>query len=177
MENGIFLTTVFPMIASIAFIPACLLIIPIWKSAASSVALSFGAVFLFYTFFLHRRVFKIALLMIPLCVGIYIFRDLRNDPLTFNSRFPIWHQAVHYSLANLKGWGLDSYRNFHAKKNFVFMADHNYNPGIMMKLPDGSAWFAYYLPKASVTSDFKPLIDGSKPLETADLLQFDKPHN
>ena len=111
--------------------------------------LSAGLVTLFYTFHLHRKIFIGLLISIPIAAISYICLDIHTDPMTFTSRFPVWHSAIKYTFKNpysfmgLIGYGPDSYRNFTPHKNFQFAGDNFYQHGILAKDGDNLA-FQYY---------------------------------
>jgi len=117
MANGIFFTTMLPIVASVNPIVACFLAVPIYMSRSSGVALATVSAVLFYTYHLHRKLFRWLALIIPILGVLYIGYDLKDDPKTFSARFPVWHSAVKMTFSNpngllgLIGYGPDSYRN------------------------------------------------------------------
>lgn len=151
MANGIFLNLCFPIVAAVAPLALPLLLIPIYLTQSSVVVLSVGVTALFYTFHMHRKMFLLLLLLIPIACGFYFFKDIKTDTKTFTSRFPVWHSAIKYTLKNDHGWlglvgyGPDSYRNVSIHKNFLFTGDNFYNHGILTREP-GRIGFSYYVP-------------------------------
>jgi hypothetical protein len=144
--NGTFLTIVWPVIAGLSPVIAGLLTIPIVLSQSSSVYLAFGSVVLFYTYQLHRKIFLYLLCLIPIVAGIFIFGDLRTDPQTFTSRFPVWHSNIEYALRHPWGYGPDSYRNYTPHKNFMFISDSKYNHAVSTKISETEDRLVYYSP-------------------------------
>ena len=157
MSNGIFLTTVWPMIASLNPILSILWVIPICFSKSSSVLMALALVILFYVYHEHRFVslrgfkipfFFILLISIPLGAVYYVARDLKTDPLTFYSRFPSWSMFVNMGFNRaLTGHGPDSFQNYNNVKRFKFRSDGKYRPIIQYEDgPNGSA-FKFYSPR------------------------------
>ena len=156
MANGIFLTIMLPILASTSLFLGAALLIPIAMTQSSGVALSVAIVVLFYTFFLHKRIFKVLLFLIPIVAGVFIFLDLKTDPMTFTSRFPVWHSAITQTFKNsnsfcaITGYGPDSYRNLTKFKRFSFVGDEHYQHGLLYDLGDGKSAFRYYSPTGDV---------------------------
>lgn len=150
--NGTFLTIALPILASINPILGLLLLIPIKMSQSSGVYLAALISILFYTFYLHKKIFRFIMFLIPI-VGVLILLDLRTDPKTFTARFPVWWSAISYTLRPPSygiGYGPDSYRNYTPRKNFVFVGDNHYNHAIMTKVDKDTSTFAYYSPTRDI---------------------------
>lgn len=184
MANGIFNTMALPILASVNIWLAPLLLIPIYLCQSSSVMLAVGVTGLFYTYHLHRKAFIALLLAIPVGLIAYVSLDLKTDPKTFNSRFPVWASAAQFTLRNangfngLVGYGPDSYRNKNRLKDFRFVGDNHYNHGILRELPDGNMEFKYFLLDNS-PQKMEELIGNFKNTNLArgEFDEWDNPHN
>ena len=176
--NGTFLTIVWPIIASINPIVALFLTIPIKLSQSSSVYIAYASVVLFYTYHLHKKVFRILLFLIPIVSTVYVIGDLKTDPKTFLSRFPIWHGSVEYAFRKPWGYGPDSYRNYTKHKDFKFLSDSQYYPAIKFRVSDSEERIEYYSPtrnqKVIKERTERLKRDGIKKDEFA---EWDNPHN
>ena len=146
MANGIFITLCLPIIASLNIWIVPLLAIPLYFCRSSIVALSVFVSASFFLYHMRRKLFFPFILTGLIGGGIYIAYDLKDDPQTFYSRFPVWHSAIKFSTANPLGYGPDSYRNFTKQKNFLFMGDEKYRHAIAYKVKDDALMFKYYDP-------------------------------
>lgn len=184
MASGIFLTIILPIIASMNLFIGALLLYPIWMSASSFVFLTAGIVSLFYTFHLHKKLFIWLMIGFAFAIPFYIYKDVKTDPKTAGSRFPIWHSAISAELKSpdgfcgLIGYGPDSYRNFTKHKSFRFVGDNHYNHGILTVMPDGKQMFKYYSvhnDKAEIEALTKKIDETTVPKGKMD--DWDNPHN
>ena len=176
--NGTFLTLAMPIVASLNPIIALLLLIPIKMSASSSVSLASAVVILFYAFYMHKKFFRICLLIIPIAI-LFILKDLYTDPKTFTARFPVWHSAISYTLKGHGiGYGPDSYRNYNKHKNFRFVGDDFYNHAILKKDGD-SEIFRYYSPSndSSKVEKLMSNIHNTCIVKESRMDEWDNPHS
>ncbi len=156
MANGIFLMCALPMVAAVSPLLAPLFFIPIYLSESSSVGLALAIVTLFYVYHQHRIIivrglkiplFLILLIALPITGGLYIAKDLKHDPLTFKSRFPSWHMAVHMAFNEpITGYGPDSFRNLNNLKRFRLRTDGLYRPMIQQEIDANNSAFKFYSP-------------------------------
>lgn len=153
-SNGTFSCLIYPILVSISLWLSLVVIVPIILSSSTSVFMAFIAVTLFYTFYLHRRLFVYALglCIIGIVIFLILFHPKSNDDKKFNSRFSLWHATFKQSLLNPIGYGPDSFRNLNSHKKFKFFSDYDYNL-IMANLSGDKLLLSYYSP----TSDSKQL--------------------
>lgn len=178
MASGIYNLIAMPIIALANPLLSLVCLVPIFFSSSSTVAMAFVLLFLFFTYFTNKRIFRIALIIIPILGFLYILHDFRDDKKTSLSRFPLWHMTVKYALSNPIGYGPDSYRNYTKQKNFLFKSDGNYNVGTFTKIEDGKAVFKYYSP-TNDNAEIKRLTDTTLEhgLVNGELPFWDNPHN
>lgn len=172
MANGIFIGMVMPILASINLWLVPFLLIPLYYCRASIAILAVFVSMSFYLFHTNRRIFNYFVVVGLAGATIYTFLDLKDDSHTFKSRFPVWHSAVRYTLSHPLGYGPDSYRNYNAKKNFLFYSDYDYNHAIVRKLSEDTALFQYYeMDNGAMYSH------NHKPFKNNTISWWDNPHN
>lgn len=142
--NGIFLALVMALMTFLVSWVGLLLVIPILFCKSSAAMLGAGVVFLFFIYYNFKRFFIPAIIVSILAGGLYLYKDSQDDSLTFKSRFENWHLFIRKSLEYPIGYGPDSFRNFNKNKNFVFVADEDYNPIIRQKLTQEKDVLMYY---------------------------------
>lgn len=181
---GTYLNLALPMAVSMNPLLGLVFLHPLYLSQSSGVILATVVIALFYTFYLHRRVFLVLLMLLPIGGAFYIYKDLHTDPKTFTSRFPVWHSAIKYTFTNPYGWcgligyGPDSYRNLSAHKPFKFIGDNEYHHAIMIPQQDGSVLFSYYSPTNNVKYIEKLNSEiGNKNIAQGRVDEWDSPHN
>ncbi len=144
MANAMFLAILLPIVASISVWLTPLFLLPLYFTRSSVAALAVFISMAFYLYHIHRKAFIWFVGIGVLAGATYCFLDLKDDPKTFKSRFPIWHMALKYSLYRPIGYGPDSYRSYTKQKSFLFYGDSEYNPAILSKISDDKAVFKYY---------------------------------
>ena len=178
-SNATFLSISIPFLmalSSFTLYLSPLFFIPIILCQSSFSMIAGIASFLFYLFYRNRKMFLIFLAIFSIAGSIYIFKDLKNDSMTFKSRFPVWHSCVRYALSNPIGYGPDSYRNFTKHKDFLFMSDEKYRHGIAKKFEGDSMMFKYYLPDNDIEKE-KELDNLLSTIDLSKMSLWDNPHN
>ncbi len=145
MANAIFIGLMLPVLATLNLWLTPLMLVPLYLCQSSVATLAIFCSMSFYLYHTRCKVF-VWFFVIGLIVGsFYIAKDLRTDPQTFKSRFPVWHSAIHYTLVERPlGWGPDSYRSYTKQKKFQFFADYDYNHLIMSQVSKDEAMLKYY---------------------------------
>ncbi len=152
MANGIFLSIVYPILSILNPFIALVLLVPILTSHASTALLAWYTSAMFYTWHMKRKLFLALAVIGVLGVGTYIFMDQKDDPLTFKSRFPMWHMVLKYALINPIGYGPDSFRNITTFKKFQFASDNTYRAAIV-EINGNQALVRYCDPKLGITNE------------------------
>jgi len=176
--NGTFLLVSMIFIAMTNPVMSLLVLFPIALSKASGVYLATITVVMFYIYHLYRKLFLAVGIASLLIFCIMVFSDLKIDPKTFTSRFPMWHAVLRKSVEKPFGYGPDSFRNFCKGKNFIFNSDNEQRTGISYKQPDGSLRFIYYSP----TNNVKKMNEITEKVEKngftlGEFNFWDNPHN
>lgn len=177
-SSGIFSVICYPILASISLYLAPIALIPIFLSSSTSVMMALVVVTLFYTLFLHRRLFLYALIASVLAIIFFMaVYAPRHDEKKFVSRLPLWHYTLKKSFQNPIGYGPDSFRNFNKHKNFKCYGDYDFNLIEGIKVGN-EIQLSYYSPtqsKAQIDTLTDALIkDGLK----GGVFSFwDNPHN
>ena len=145
MANGTFLTlsSIFMMSNPII---SFLLAIPIFLCQSSSVFLAYTSWICFWSYFKAREYFKWIVLSVSVLGFGFVIYDQVRDPMTFASRFPVWHSCIKKSLLYPLGYGPDSYRKIHKHKNFLFSSDGQYNHAITTPTGQNKQDFQFYSP-------------------------------
>lgn len=144
MANGIFLSIITPIIASLNIFLVPFIIIPVYFCRASIVGLAIFVSMLFYIYHIHRKLFIYFFVIGSIAGSIYAYYDMKDDPTTFKSRLPLWHMGLKYTLSRPMGYGPDSWRNYNKQKDFLFYSDYDYNPAILTRMDDNKYKFKYY---------------------------------
>ena len=150
--NAMFLAIALPFIACINVFIAPLLFIPMYLSQ-SGAAIAAGAVgYLFYLFFMHKKLFKIMTPIILIAaIGFVLAKDFKDAPHMYTARFGIWHAGVKYGMQRPMGYGPDSWRNITKHKDFIFMGGQDQKPAIAFHIEGDNYQFNYYSPDSSQT--------------------------
>lgn len=172
MANGIFMALIIPILASVNIWLAPFMLVPLYFCRSSAVAL---AIFVSTSFFLYqtrKRLFIWFVAFGILAGSAYVIYDLKDDPETFKSRFPVWHSALKYSLSQPQGYGPDSYRNTNKVKTFVFVGDEKYRHAIAIKQQNSNdLLFKYYDPdNGRMENNYKNIVPKQ-------VNYWDNPHN
>lgn len=144
--NAIYLSVALPAVLTVCPILAALFVpaLVACRSSAAALGLLFAIPFYLWNRF-GRKVGLIATSVMAIGAASFFWFDLKDDSMTFNSRFPHWHQVVRFSLLHSQGYGPDSFRNHNKHKNFEFVSDRHYNPATLYQESDKKMiWVPYY---------------------------------
>jgi hypothetical protein len=185
--HALFMDMCMPILAttfSWGWIPALLLLIPIYLCKSSAAMLAALIIILVYSYFRYDKFKKWILGITAILIilgGLYIYHDYRQDPGTMKSRFPMWSAVIKSCFNHPEGYGPDSFRNFNTKKHFIFHSDVNRET--MIEVQHGNdTLISYYSPSndsAKVSALNESLEKNGFPKDNKGISQistWDNPH-
>jgi len=144
--QAIFLATIIPVISAVNPIAALVLFIPIFHCYSVGAILAGVSSYIFYTFFLHKKICSLVCVLGVIGVGLYMVKDYRQDSQMFTSRFHVWHLGIRDSLRRPWGYGPDSWRNLLKHKNFIYIGDQDRNLYRAVHVSGDDFKYQYYHP-------------------------------